>query len=133
MPECDHRTLIGYFMIRLCNIARVLAQTVLLLTLSLIAACGNSARGTYENVNGFAVMELKAGNKVAVTIYNKEVPCASYTEERERVTLQCEDGPLAFIRTADGSLVSLALETRGMSLPFRGPAGTRFGAFRKTK
>ena len=126
-------------MMELANTKRCFFPTILLaillLTAVVLAACGNSdynVSGTYENVNGFAVMELTSGNEVAFTIYNKKVPCASYAVESDRVTLQCDDGPMDFMRKADGSLVTLSLETRGLSLPFRGPAGTLFGAFRKT-
>ena len=86
----------------------------------MLSACGNSGvNGTYQNDNGFAVLELRSGGNVAFNVGGEKAPCSSYTVDGNNVTLKCDDGDMLFTRHDDGSLT--------------GPPGNFMGALRKTK
>ncbi len=81
-----------------------------------LAACGSGVRGTYQNEN--AVLELRSGGEAILTVIDIKAPCDSYSVDDQKVTLQCNDGPLAFTRQEDGSLAA--------------PSGNFIGVLRKS-
>lgn len=93
-------------------------------------SCGRTATGTYENVNGFAVLTLSQRGNAKLTVYGADFPCTSYTVTADRVTLECKEGSMEFKWRGDQLVNTMPFGTK--RFPFRGPLGTDFGTFQKT-
>lgn len=85
-----------------------------------LVSCGSKVEGTYSDVNGSFVLELRSGGKASFTFAGQSAAC-TYTVEGNQITLNCEQGAGKTVLTLhdDGSLT--------------GPPGTFMPALRKTK
>src|SRR5437016_5705411 len=82
----------------------------------IINACSSAPRGTYQNANGFAVLDLKSGGEATFSLMGDASPC-TYQADGNKLTLNCKvGGELIFTVNDDGSLT--------------GPPGNFFGALR---
>jgi len=80
--------------------------------------CGSKVEGTYSNVNGSIMLELKSGGKASLTILGEAEAC-TYKVDGKTVTLDCKGHKTVFTIHDDGSLT--------------GPPGSMIGALRKSK
>lgn len=69
----------------------------------LLVACGAKVEGTYSNVNGLVVLELKSGGKSTLS-YAGETRDCSYTLDDKQIRMSCGRERFTFRRNQDGTL-----------------------------
>lgn len=69
------------------------------------AACGAKVDGTYSDVNGLMILDLKSGGKAHLTLMGDSYPC-TYTVEEKQLSLDCSPKGEKWVLTIhdDGSL-----------------------------
>jgi hypothetical protein len=68
-----------------------------------LVACGAKVEGTYSNVNGLVVLELKSGGKSTLS-YAGETRDCSYTLDDKQIRMSCGRERFTFRRNQDGTL-----------------------------
>jgi hypothetical protein len=81
-------------------------------------SCGSKVQGTYSDVTGGVMLELKSGGQATFTFAGEATPC-TYKVDGNQLTLDCKGDQTVFTIHDDGSLT--------------GPPGNLIGALRKTK
>ena len=83
---------------------RTILATVLIFFSALSAACGaGGLEGTYSNVAGNVMLELRSGAKADLTISGETQHC-TWKSDNSKVTVTCGGDSVDFGRHDDGSL-----------------------------
>lgn len=80
----------------------VLATLLILLSIANVA-CGGKLEGTYSNVAGNVMLELRSGGKAALTL-NGETQNCGWKSDSKKVTVTCSGDSMDFGIHDDGSL-----------------------------
>jgi hypothetical protein len=80
----------------------VLATLLILLSIANVA-CGGKLAGTYSNVAGNVMLELRSGGKAALTL-NGETQNCDWKSDGKKVTVTCSGDSMDFGIHDDGSL-----------------------------
>ena len=80
----------------------VLATLLILLSIANVA-CGGKLEGTYSNVAGNVMWELRSGGKAALTL-NGETQNCGWKSDSKKVTVTCSGDSMDFGIHDDGSL-----------------------------
>jgi hypothetical protein len=67
------------------------------------AACGSKLEGTYSNLGGGVVLELRSAGKADVTM-SGEVQHCSWKADPKKITVTCGGDAIDFVRHDDGTL-----------------------------
>ncbi|MGZ3447407.1 MAG: hypothetical protein ACXU88_17105 [Myxococcaceae bacterium] len=68
-----------------------------------LVACGAKVEGTYSNVNGLVVLELKSSGKSTLS-YAGETRDCTYTLDEKLIRMSCGRERFTFRRNQDGTL-----------------------------
>jgi len=80
----------------------VLATLLILLSIANVA-CGGKLEGTYTNVAGNVMLELRSGGKAALTLNGESQNCG-WKSDSKKVTVTCGGDSMDFGIHDDGSL-----------------------------
>ncbi len=70
---------------------------------ALLMGCGSKVEGTYSNVNGMVVLDLKSGGKATLSYAGENRDCG-YTVDEKQIRMSCGREHFTFRRNQDGSL-----------------------------
>ena len=85
------------------TLERTVLATALMCGCIVNAACGGKLEGTYSNLGGGVVLELRSGGKADVTISGEVQHCA-WKADPKKVTVTCGGDAIDFVRHDDGTL-----------------------------
>ena len=83
--------------------ARIRKLLLVIALAFLVISCGPAVKGTYSNVNGAIVLDVKSGHKASFSIAGDSREC-TYNVDGGKLMLDCQGDKVVFTIHDDGSL-----------------------------